>query len=147
MQNDSQKILEYFRRNPNKEINAYLDIVTNGLRILEYSGRISGARDIIDCHCAKGDPIDCTSTEHILNTKKGYYKYITNMTPPKVEPKQFRVSNSDLETRLENLRVEYRSASETKRKLLEISARRIKEMIAENNSINNLTESVQKELL
>lgn len=72
---DWQRILEYFRSRPDQEINAYNELVVNNLHILEYTGRISDARKQIGCNCGRGNPKLCSAGEHIINTRKGYYKY------------------------------------------------------------------------
>jgi len=73
---DWLRILDYFRSRPDEEINAYNELVVNNLHILEYTGRISDARKQIGCNCGRGNPKLCSAKEHIINTRKGYYKYV-----------------------------------------------------------------------
>lgn len=108
---DKQRLLEYFKTKPNTEVNAYLEIVASGLRILEYSGRISDIREDLGCTCGK-DPAECTASEHILNTRKGYYKFVT------YEPVWQSVDPVTLEEKLEDLRIAYKNAPDSEKPLI-----------------------------
>lgn len=112
---DKQRLLEYFKSKPNTEVNAYTEIVgVEGLRILEYSGRISDLREDLGCTCGK-DPAECTASEHILNTRKGYYKFVTFMQPvwQSVDPQT-------LEEKLEALRIAYKNAPDSEKPLIKV---------------------------
>lgn len=96
---DKQRLLGFFRSNSNREVNAYTEIVgPEGLRILEYSGRISELREDLGCTCGK-EPLYCQAQEHILNTRKGYYKFITH----EIEKPSVSVDLQSLQARRELL--------------------------------------------
>lgn len=72
---DRDRLLAFLKANKGREINAFTEIV-NGLHILEYTGRLTDCRKKIGCTCASG--LFCSAKEHIVNTRKGYYKYVDN---------------------------------------------------------------------
>jgi len=96
---DKQRLLGFFRSNPNREVDAYTEIVgVDGLRILEYTGRISDVRKDLGCTCGE-EPLYCQATEHIINTRKGYYKFVTK----EVEKPAVEVDLATLQARRELL--------------------------------------------
>ncbi len=181
MQSDANRLLAFFRNNPNREINAYVEIVgVDGLRILEYTGRTADARKMIDCHCAKTDPLPCRAKEHIINTRKGYYKYITGeierVRPAPMDRNEFvelaenvqehireenpeyrfkkdlvgivfmKASIDELQEKLNELRKKW-TKYPNRREVIELSARKIKEMIEENQKTESLVKNVHDSLM
>lgn len=71
-QTHKQKILALFKENEGHEINHRRIVVDLG--ISEYTGRITDLRR--DFGCTHGEGTPCTSDEHIINTRKNYYKYL-----------------------------------------------------------------------
>jgi len=100
---DTLRVLQLFRQYANLEFNHRK--IVDDLRISEYTGRITDAREVLGCTCGK-DKSTCTAREHIVNTRKGYYKFITPVKPfvPPVE------TLIDPEVQLEKLRNQYREA-------------------------------------
>lgn len=100
---DCERVLQLFRNFANIEINHRR--IVDDLRISEYTGRIVDAREVLGCTCGK-DKDTCTAREHIVNTRKGYYKFITPVKPfiPPIE------TLIDPEVQLEKLRNQYREA-------------------------------------
>lgn len=105
---DKQRLLAYFKSKPNTEVNAYLEIVASGLRILEYSGRISDIRKDLGCTCGE-DQNTCTSREHIRNTRKGFYKFVTGQEEI---GEVYMIKFEDLEKRRQKLARQYVEARE-----------------------------------
>lgn len=120
---DVNRVIQLFKDNPNREINHRR--IVDDLRISEYTGRITDAREILGCTCGK-DKTTCQSTEHIVNTRKGYYKFITPVKPfvPPVE------TTIDPQRQLERLREQYREAKKNNdtqsMKMIELMAKNIK---------------------
>lgn len=100
---DTQRVLQLFKDHANQEINHRM--IVDGLRISEYTGRITDARVELNCTCGK-DKTTCTAREHIINTRKGYYKFVTPVAPP-VLPVEKKL---DPEEQLEKMREQYREA-------------------------------------
>lgn len=100
---DVERVLQLFRNFANIEINHRK--IVDDLRISEYTGRIVDTREVLGCTCGK-DKDACTAREHIVNTRKGYYKFITPVEPftPPETPKL------SVEDELEKLRDQYREA-------------------------------------
>ena len=100
---DCERVLQLFRNFANIEINHRR--IVDDLRISEYTGRIVDAREVLGCTCGK-DKDTCAAREHIVNTRKGYYKFITPVKPftPPEAPKL------SVEDQLEKLRDQYREA-------------------------------------
>ena len=100
---DVERVLQLFRQYANLEFNHRK--IVDDLRISEYTGRITDAREVLGCTCGK-DKDTCTAREHIVNTRKGYYKFITPVKPftPPEAPKL------SVEDQLEKLRDQYRDA-------------------------------------
>lgn len=89
-----------------------IDSAPMGLGISEYSGRFSDLRKDFGCTCGE-DPTTCTATEHILNTRKNFYKYISGA--PKAERTyEYREmpTESDVKAKLNDLRAKYRDIQE-----------------------------------
>jgi len=120
---DAERVLQLFRNFSNIEINHRK--IVDDLRISEYTGRIVDAREVLGCTCGK-DKDTCTAREHIVNTRKGYYKFVTP-TKPFTPPEAPKLS---VEDQLEKLRDQYREAKkrgdEVKMRMIEISANQIK---------------------
>ena len=100
---DTLRVLQLFRQYANLEFNHRK--IVDDLRISEYTGRIVDAREVLGCTCGK-DKNTCTAREHIVNTRKGYYKFITPVKPF-VPPMETLI---DPEVQLEKLRDQYREA-------------------------------------
>lgn len=100
---DTLRVLQLFRQYANLEFNHRK--IVDDLRISEYTGRITDAREVLGCTCGK-DKDACTAREHIVNTRKGYYKFITPVKPF-VPPMETLI---DPEVQLEKLRNQYREA-------------------------------------
>lgn len=131
---DRQRLLSYLRANEGREINAFTEIV-NGLKILEYTGRLTDCRKMIGCTCASN--IFCTSQEHIVNTRKGYYKYIgikNNKKDKKYRNEEdFMVSMDEMKQKREELIKKYRAAKakgdEAMMKIIEVQGKAIRNAI------------------
>lgn len=97
---DRQRLLNYLKSNQNREVNAFVEIV-NGLHILEYTGRLTDARKMIGCVCSSG--LTCTSLEHIINTRKGYYKYINHAPKEDFIERSFMYTLDEMQQKREEL--------------------------------------------
>lgn len=71
---DKDRVLAFFRTSQGRRI--FMREIIDGLRIVEYTGRITDARKLIDCTCGE-DQARCLSSEHIRNVAKGWYQYIS----------------------------------------------------------------------
>lgn len=100
---DVERVLQLFRQYANLEFNHRK--IVDDLRISEYTGRITDAREVLGCTCGK-DKDTCTAREHIVNTRKGYYKFVTPVKPF-IPPAETLI---DPEVQLEKLRGQYREA-------------------------------------
>lgn len=100
---DVERVLQLFRQYANLEFNHRK--IVDDLRISEYTGRITDAREVLGCTCGK-DKNTCAAREHIVNTRKGYYKFITPVKPF-IPPMETLI---DPEVQLEKLRNQYREA-------------------------------------
>lgn len=98
-----QRLYDFFKAFEGQEVNhrRIIDRHPTGLGITEYSGRISDLRKNFGCTCGENKST-CTANEHIINTRKNYYKYICkegrdNLTPPREARHTFvRPSSSSL---------------------------------------------------
>lgn len=126
---DRERLLAFFRENPNREVNAYTELVAGGLQILEYTGRISDVREHLGCTCGQ-DINQCRATEHVQNTRKGYYKFVTAHETHK-EP--ISVSLTSLNAKRNALAAKWISAKEAGNtslmRIIEIQGRAIKNAI------------------
>ncbi len=104
---DTQRVLKLFRENPNMELNHRIIVVEMG--ISEYSGRITNAREELGCTCGK-DKDACTASEHIVNTRKGFYKFVTSVEVIKPREEQIMVTLDELKQRRKALVSEYLEA-------------------------------------
>lgn len=127
---DTQKVLKLFRENPNKELNHRIIVVDMG--ISEYTGRIRNARVELGCTCGE-DKATCTAPEHIVNTRKGFYKFVTSMDVVKPRQEQIMVTLKELKQRRESLVEEYLEAKkrgdQMHMKIVEIRGKAIKNAI------------------
>lgn len=135
---DKDRLLQFFRSNPNREVNAYLEIVgPEGLRILEYTGRISDVREDLGCTCGQ-DQNSCTASEHIQNTRKGYYRFVTKF----IEKRPVSVPLAELEAKRQALRAKYVEARANKdemgMKIIEAQGRAVKNAIDLHNRTNSI---------
>lgn len=125
---DRQRLLNYLKANEGREVNAFIEIV-NGLKILEYTGRLTDCRKMIGCTCSSG--LTCTSQEHIINTRKGYYKYIGIKNDKDEE--DFMVSMDEMQQKREELVKKYREAKakddKVMMKIIEVQGKAIRNAI------------------
>lgn len=124
---DWQRLQVFFESNEGREVNAYTEIVIN-MRILEYTGRITDLRHHFGCVCASGQT--CYSDKHIVNTRKGYYKYLSDTTKEIMDTPQ---------DKLADLRQQYveakKAGDEVKMKLIEIRGRAVKLAIEKQEAL------------
>lgn len=86
---DGERVLAMFRHHEGEWVNHRHIIVDMG--ISEYTGRIGDARGIILCRCGEKGVI-CSSDQHIVNVKRGWYMYSDNR--PKVVMTQVNIESS-----------------------------------------------------
>lgn len=139
-----EKILKLFRENEGKEINhrRIIDSEPAGLGISEYSGRITDLREDFGCTCSESQ-FGCTAKEHIVNTKKNYYRYESSLPQRKPNFEAFHMpQKNDLPDDLHQLRVMWTKAQKCGDQIL---MRRI--TAKEYGMDDELTKSVRDALL
>jgi hypothetical protein len=145
---DAKRILALFRQRPNTEI-CCTELVMGQFfgtkKIIEYTGRLKNARDILGCTCGE-DKNSCTASEHIVNTRKGFYKFITQVEVVKPREEQVVVNLQELKQRREALRDEYREAKakgdQMHMKIVEIRGKAIKNAIEQEERSKLIKESL-----
>lgn len=126
-----QRIYAFLKAHEGREFNhrMIIDSSPRGLGISEYSGRFADIREDIGCTCGK-DQNSCTATEHIINTRKNYYKYVNDkMSKPIEQPEPVNVA--EVKRKLARLRVEWTRNVE-KRPIIEIQAKALKNSLEES---------------
>lgn len=129
---DRDRLLAYFRDHPNQEI-CCTTLVEGDYygtkKIIEYTGRIKNARDFLGCTCGE-EPLYCQADEHIINTRKGYYKFVTQVVEVKELPPFFANRTAILQAKRDSLAKDWmeanRSGDEVKRKIIETVGKRIR---------------------
>lgn len=101
---DVERVLRLFRDHTNIEINHRM--IVDDLHISEYTGRITDARDKLGCTCGR-DKKSCTALEHIVNTRKGYYRFVSKTPVWKPAPV---VVTLGVDQQLAKLRQQYKQA-------------------------------------
>ena len=124
---DTQRVLQLFRRSngklvSNSSISAGQYFGTKP--ILNWSARITDARDEIKCNCGQ-DETTCTAQEHIRNVKKNWYQYVGKrvVTP---EPAKAWVDVNELRRQLEDLRTRYVTAQGVQKDIIRIQGQALK---------------------
>lgn len=123
MKTHKQRIYQFLKAHEGKEFNhrKIIDSPPIGLGISEYSGRLTDIREDIGCTCGK-DRDTCTATEHIINVRKNFYKYINSrMVKPVAEPPE-PIDIGEVKRKLHRLRVEW-TKNVDKRSIIEIQAK------------------------
>lgn len=132
---DANRLLAFFRDNPNRDV-CCTQLVAGEFyghkKIIEYTGRLKDARDILGCTCGK-DKNSCTASEHIINTRKGFYKFVTSVEVIKPREEQIMVTLDELKQRRKALVSEYLEAKkkgdEMHMRIVEIRGKAIKNAI------------------
>jgi hypothetical protein len=132
---DANRLLAFFRDNPNREI-CCTELVAGQFygtkKIIEYTGRIKDARDILGCTCGE-DKHSCTAPEHIVNVRKGFYKFITKVEVVAPTQEYFMFTLDEMQKKREELIKKYREAKakddKVMMKIIEIQGKAIRNAI------------------
>lgn len=134
--NDGERVLSFFQNHPNEE-RSHREIVV-GMGISAYTERIGDARKIIGCTC-QIDAQECEATEHIINTRKGYYKFITSYQFASYANVQIK----DIENRLAALREAWkRERNSIKRQIIEARAKSLQLALADTHHAAKVVETI-----
>lgn len=145
---DVDRVLKLFRQSNGRLISSS-EIVDarfdNGKRIIEYSGRITDARERMGCSCGK-DPKSCYSQEHIVNVKTNWYQYRSSRKVAEVIPTlQLR---PDYMKQREKLREQYRKETDLfKKEIIKQKGLAISALIDKQKQEDEFVESIGKALL
>jgi hypothetical protein len=145
---DVDRVLKLFRQSNGRLISSS-EIVDakfdNGKRIIEYSGRITDARERMGCSCGK-DPKSCYSYEHIVNVKTNWYQYRSNRKTTEVIPTlQLR---PDYTKQREELLNEYRNETDAlKKEIIKQKGLAVAALINKQKQEDESVETIGKALL
>ncbi len=145
---DVDRVLKLFRQSNGRLISSS-EIVDakfdNGKRIIEYSGRITNARERIKCSCGK-DPKSCYSNEHIVNVKTNWYQYRSSRKVAEVIPTlQLK---PDYSKQREELLEEYRRETDLfKKEIIKQKGLAVAALINKQKQEDEFVESIGKALL
>ena len=125
---DVQRVLQLFRRSQgklisNSSISAGQYFGTKP--ILNWSARITDARDEIKCNCGQ-DETTCTASEHIRNVKKNWYQYVGVKPVAPKPPAHVYVRPGLVELKLSELRARYRIAGDFERTIIAAQGKALK---------------------
>ena len=125
---DVDRVLQLFRRSQgklisNSSISAGQYFGTKP--ILNWSARITDARDLIHCDCGIDEAI-CTASEHIRNSRKNWYQYIGQKVQKNDTPAQAYVDPNQLRAQLEELRKKYAVAQGWQKDIIRIQGQALK---------------------
>lgn len=125
---DCERILALFRNSFERRIN--VNEIVDGKyfgskKIIEYSGRITDAREEMGCTCGK-DKKSCTASEHIINVKRNWYQYRSDKVEVKKEVVK-PVNIAEVTRKLAILKEEYRKAqNDADKKLIEVRGKALR---------------------
>jgi hypothetical protein len=125
---DVDRVLQLFRRSQgklisNSSISAGQYFGTKP--ILNWSARITDARDEIKCNCGQ-DETACLAQEHIRNVKKNWYQYVGKQAVKPLEPARAWVDVNNLRRQLEDLRTRYVTAEGVQKDIIRIQGQALK---------------------
>lgn len=134
---DTQRVLTLFRKSggkliSNSSISAGQYFGTKP--ILNWSARITDARDEIKCNCGQ-DETTCTANEHIRNVKKNWYQYVGSQPVKPKEPARVYVDVQHVELQLAQLRREYAAAEGWRKDVIRIQGVALKRSLELQQSI------------
>lgn len=140
---DTQRVLKLFRENPSMELNHRIIVVEMG--ISEYTGRLKNARDMIGCTCGT-DKDTCSASEHIINTRKGFYKYVSDRITEVIEPKGTMVNLEELKQKRLELVKKYKQAKSSgnqfQMRLIEAQGKMIRHAIDKHEQVSLIKETL-----
>ena len=113
-----------FRSSLGRNVNLH-EILAKG--IVEYSGRITDVRKRWNCTCGK-DSATCTASEHIVNVKTGWYRYIGKFREVDVVHTNFDTNSrkQSLQQRIEGLRKQWKDADSIRKTEIEKEGKLLK---------------------
>ncbi len=145
---DTQRVLQLFRKSggkliSNSSISAGQYFGTKP--ILNWSARITDARDEIDCNCGQ-DQDTCTAVEHIRNVKKNWYRYEGLQPVAPVELPRVYVDVRQIEKQLQELRIKYASAVGLQKEIIEIQGKALRRSLEIQKSMSTNVREVMEAL-
>lgn len=144
---DVDRVLKLFRGSSGRLISSgeIIDAkFDNGKRIVEYTGRITDARERIGCSCGK-DPKSCYADEHILNVKTNWYQYRSRR---KVEVIPILNLKPDYAKQREDLLEEYKKESDPmKKEIIKQRGLAVSALLKKQNEDDQFVQSIGKALL
>lgn len=146
---DVQRVLQLFRTSHGKLISnsTVLEGQYYGTKqILNWSARITDARDLIGCNCGI-DQTTCQATEHIRNVKKNWYQYINDKQEVVKAPAHVWVNVSEVEQKLAELRKQYVTAPKWRRTVIEMQAKALKRSLELQMGLASEVQSKMEALL
>ncbi|MFM1793913.1 MAG: hypothetical protein RL642_298 [Bacteroidota bacterium] len=144
---DVDRVLKLFRGSNGRLISSgeIIDAkFDNGKRIVEYTGRITDARERIKCSCGK-DPKSCYADEHILNVKNNWYQYRSRR---KVETIPILNLKPDYVKQREDLLEEYKKESDPmKKEIIKQRGLAVSALLKKQDEDDQFVQSIGKALL
>lgn len=146
---DTERVLSLFRRSNGKLISnsSIVDGKFFGNKpILNWSARITDARDVIGCNCGI-DQDSCTAKEHIRNVKKNRYQYVSVNYTPAVKSVEVSVDIDVLKIQIEALRTQYSQVKNpVEKRIIEVRGKALKTALQKQLEANNRKNIVMEAL-
>lgn len=151
--NDTQRVLKLFRSSEGRVIRNNEIIQGNfyGTKpVLEYTGRMSDARKIIDCTCGQ-DKDSCTALEHIISIGNNKFIYKKTGFLSTEKPKKtynFKTASQEIDASEQLRKLEAKLESEpNKKQFILMQIRMVKNVIAQQTESSELINTAKGALL